>query len=162
MSSQVGKWARPPLYVRFMKKVQPEPNSGCWFWLGGINSYGYGNASTFGTAYTLAHRLSYCLHVASIPDGLMVLHRCDMPLCVNPDHLFTGTQADNMRDMDLKDRRRNSPSYGEDHGMAQLTRDQVMAIRKCKESSGKMAPLYGISAVHFNRIRRRAAWKHVQ
>lgn len=88
----------------------PEPMSGCWLWIGGV-SYppGYGRM----TRGQYAHRVSYEIHRGKIPVGMHVLHRCDNRLCVNPDHLFLGTQSDNMRDMMAKGRGRpnGKPNY---------------------------------------------------
>src|ERR1700761_3720809 len=117
MNPNVGKKGRS-LEERFFDSVMPEPNSGCWLWVGSLNENGYG---TIGVAYKtqLAHRVSYRLHVGPIPDGLNVLHKCDVPCCVNPDHLFPGTQETNVIDMENKGRALHYE--GEAHGRAKLT-----------------------------------------
>lgn len=79
----------------------PEPNSGCHLWLG--NGRKYGRVTLAGQGM-YAHRLAWQFAHGPIPEGMMVLHRCDVGLCVNPDHLFLGTQTDNMRDMVSKGR----------------------------------------------------------
>ncbi|ALC12519.1 HNH endonuclease signature motif containing protein [Sphingopyxis sp. 113P3] len=96
--------------ARFQSRVSPEPNSGCWLWLGAANEQGRGSFR-YGMAGEqkrtgLASRISYEMAIGPIPDGMQVLHRCDVPLCVNPDHLFLGTVTDNMRDMVAKGRHR--------------------------------------------------------
>lgn len=105
-----GSIATPPA-IRFARFF--ERSGGCWNWLGGLfKETGYGkfnagkgeNGKTI-TAY--AHRVSYELHTGPIPEGMQVLHRCDNPRCVRPDHLFLGTQLDNMRDMIAKGRHDN-------------------------------------------------------
>lgn len=91
-----------PAEVRFWRYVIKQPD-GCWLftkvWAGG---YGYFKRSTWRPVR--AHRFSWELHNGPIPKGLYILHKCDKPACVNPDHLYAGTQKDNMRD--CKERRR--------------------------------------------------------
>jgi len=89
---------------RFWARVDRDPD-GCWEWTGARWVEGYGRLSLGpGVGPKKAHRLSWELHYGAIPDGLDVLHRCDNPPCVRPDHLFVGTQADNMRDARAKHR----------------------------------------------------------
>jgi hypothetical protein len=82
---------------RFFQKVR-EDESGCHLWMGARNIWGYGRHKVDGKTCA-AHRTAWGLANGSIPEGLLVLHHCDNPCCVNPDHLYVGTQADNMRDM---------------------------------------------------------------
>ena len=81
----------------------PEPNSGCWLWLLSCDHSGYGNISILGRKFS-AHRVSWAAFNNAIPAGACVLHRCDVPCCVNPDHLWLGTHSDNMRDCVAKGR----------------------------------------------------------
>jgi hypothetical protein len=81
----------------------------CWLWSGPTNDCGYGICKILGCPY-YAHRLSYEIHIGTIPQGLLVCHRCDTPNCVNPEHLFLGTQKDNMHDAKLKGKTANK--YG--------------------------------------------------
>lgn len=101
----------------FNERYMPEPNSGCWIWIGNANRDGYGllTGSRKGKPYFLAHRVSWEMHKGAIPDGLHVLHRCDMPACVNPDHLFLGTHSENMHDMGRKGRGRGKVMFGDDN-----------------------------------------------
>src|SRR5882672_10379584 len=88
--------------VLFWRKVDKRP-FGCWVWTAWKNSKGYGNFN-IGERKWKAHRLSYTFFYGPIPDGLLVLHRCDNPSCVNPDHLFLGTARDNFQDAISKKR----------------------------------------------------------
>lgn len=94
---------RPIQKELFWSRTIPEPNSGCHFWLGASNKRRYGFMCFDGRSQK-AHRIAWLLTRGPIPQGLRVLHRCDMPECVNPDHLFLGTQADNVADMESKGR----------------------------------------------------------
>ena len=84
-------------------RSQPEPNSGCWLWLRHVNQNGYGTAYFRGKSW-LAHRVAYTIFCEEIPPGKVVMHKCDTPLCVNPDHLRIGTHAENLADMFEKGR----------------------------------------------------------
>lgn len=77
-------------------------SKGCWEWKGATSVDGYGKFKSFGEQ--LAHRVSWVLHRGNIPDGKCVLHKCDNPPCVNPEHLFIGTKDDNNKDRALKGR----------------------------------------------------------
>jgi hypothetical protein len=93
-----------PIETRLWEKVQKEPNGGCWLWTGGTTNGGYGVIGVGRGRLHRAHRISWEIANGPIPDGLKVLHRCDNPPCVNPAHLFLGTQVDNMRDCAAKGR----------------------------------------------------------
>ena len=95
------------LRERFNKKWTPEPNTGCWLWMAGVDKNGYGKISAKRgrkQAHFRAHRASWELCFGSPPEGMLVCHRCDTAGCVNPAHLFLGTNADNMRDKVSKGR----------------------------------------------------------
>lgn len=96
-------YSSKPLIDRFMDSVMPEPMSGCWLWLGGCTSVGYG-AISHGGVQQLAHRVAFELFRGCIPSGMVVCHKCDTRACANPDHLFVGTQQDNINDMKAKGR----------------------------------------------------------
>jgi hypothetical protein len=138
----------------------------CWNWTGTLNRRGgYGQCNFLRDGKRLlAHRWSWLLARGPIPDGLHVLHRCDNPRCVNPEHLFLGTHQDNMRDAILKGRRKHpSPPRvrGEKHGRAKLNAEQVKAIRLDDRTSGAVAKDYGMSPSTIHEIRERRIWRHV-
>jgi hypothetical protein len=147
---------------RFWPKV--EKTDGCWLWSGFLNNKGYGSISLGGQGgkIVFAHRFSYELHKGAIPDGLIVMHSCDNPRCVNPDHLSVGTHKDNTRDMLEKGRARGGSMRGEANPRALLNEDQVRYIRESKASHAALARELGVSAVLIGKIRRHELWSHVK
>ncbi len=134
---------------RFPDKFTPEPYSNCWLWTASANELGYGTILVNGIC-TLAHRVSWQLYRGEIPNGLCVLHRCDTPACVNPDHLFLGTSRDNTIDMLKKGR-----------GGKKLTVDQVKRIRADNRRPYLIAKDYGIDATNISMIQKRKQWRYV-
>lgn len=92
-----------PIEQRLLEKIEINPVSGCWEFTGFKNKKGYGSIWHVENMDE-AHRVSYTVFVAPIPEGIFVLHRCDNPPCINPEHLFLGTHLDNMADMRAKGR----------------------------------------------------------
>lgn len=137
--------ARGTVQVRFERNTIPEPNSGCHLWMAACDRHGYGQMRN-------GQKLIYASHIAleltgvAVPNNKFVLHHCDNPLCVNPDHLFIGNQADNVSDMMLKQRhnhkglelgrgwQRNRTHCGRGH---ELTGDNVVirtgGRRECRQ-----------------------------
>src|SRR4029077_19957001 len=110
-----------------------------------------------------AHRVAWELANGVIPTGLCVLHRCDNPPCVNPSHLFLGTRADNMADMDAKGRRVTMPPKGEKSGMAKLDTTKIVAIRAAYESGEpqrSIARRFGVCKSTVGYGVRREIWAH--
>ena len=126
---------------------------GCWLWTGKLAGRGYGQASAkIDGHWTMvyAHRASYEMHHGPIPAGMIVLHSCDVPACVRPDHLMVGTHADNMNAM--KARGRSGRKF---------TADDVRAIRVDPRSHAEIARQYGSTSTAVRRIRNRQNWAWV-
>ena len=144
---------------RFVEKIASKPKDGCWLWGGGLHVDGYGTFHADGRTRG-AHRVSYELFKGPIPEGLHVLHLCDVPGCVNPDHLFTGTNRDNVRDMIAKGRVRG----GVRHPRAKATEDDVRAIRSDRRVGSTWSELserYGLSIRAIRNLVNRITWRHV-
>ena len=107
---------------KFESRFIPEPNSGCWLWTASVSSDGYGHMAVNGKLVG-AHRLAYLLYRGPIPPNRYICHKCDVPGCVNPDHLFVGTPADNTRDSFKKGRMVRA--RGEEQHLSRLTKDNV-------------------------------------
>lgn len=169
---------------RFWAKVdkngptQPHMETACWEWIAGKNSDGYG-AFTIGSALFRSHRVAFAIdgnvHDEEKPN---ILHRCDFPACVNPSHLWAGTNAENTADMDSKGRSRKSK--GEDHYLrvnpelvargeqtsgAKLTAEIVATIRSRHASGGillrELAEEFGVTRALIGYIVNRKIWQHV-
>jgi hypothetical protein len=134
---------------RFWAKVQRGGPDDCW--ISATNRRRYGQFSVDGKA-VLAHRFSYALVHGPILDGLHVLHRCDNPPCVNPTHLFLGTNADNMRDREAKGRG-NQPR-GTANGNCRLTDEEIAEIRVASGTQQEIGERFGISQPMVSRIKR--------
>lgn len=144
----------------------PEPNTGCWLWLGAMSKEnGYGTVFVCGSMWK-AHRISYIEFKGPIPVGYHVCHSCDMPMCVNPDHLFVGTHLDNMKDRDKKGRR-EAPK-GSKNGFAKLDEETARQIKIAlhdqhitKESQQDIAIRFKIQSSTISLIKAGKRWSHV-
>jgi len=149
---------------QFMERVSPEPNTGCWLWTAAMAGNGYPMAWHDGKV-RLATRISLMLHGRAPRDAKeCAMHRCDTPLCVNPSHLFLGTQLDNIRDMDAKGRRGYAHVYGERQGLSKLTEAQVREIRALSAAGWTQIALglrYGIDNSTVAQIVHRRTWRHL-
>jgi hypothetical protein len=141
----------PALESRFFRKVSID--DGCWEWLGGKISRGYG--AYYPNKHTVyAHRYMWEALNGPIPAGLFVCHHCDNPSCVRPDHLFLGTHRDNMHDMRSKG-----------HGNTTLTEDDVRLIRQCTDHSWsscqQLGVQFGVTPENIQFIITGRTWKHI-
>jgi hypothetical protein len=127
---------------------------GCWLWTGYLkNGYGFTEFSTVGV---YAHRLSHLLNIGPLENGMEVLHRCDVPACLRPDHLFKGTQPDNIKDMWDKGRASKPPvHWGLSNSNATLTDKQVDELRRMKGKQRDVAKHFGVSQATVWRLRHR-------
>lgn len=144
---------------RFEERCVPEPNCGCWLWIAARTNAGYGQFRIPLRRTIKAHRASWMIYRGEIPEGHFLCHRCDVPACVNPDHLFLGTPLDNTRDCKAKGRM--NKALGEMSGQSKLTEADVLAIRASAEGPNAAANRYGVSYSAIYRIRARKVWKHV-
>ena len=134
----------------FEAKIQKTDK--CWVWQGTKNGYGYGIFMIAGGKTVRAHRYAYELFVGQIPDGKIIMHKCDNPPCVNPDHLQIGTKAENNADT-AKKRRHN---YGLNHWNGRLTDDDIAMICASTETQSVLAAKYGVNQSHISRIKNKA------
>jgi hypothetical protein len=129
--------------------------SECILWDKQVDKDGYGKAKYKGKTWR-AHRLVYFLQHGEIPPGMMVLHNCDTPRCVNAEHLFLGSCLDNRKDMLAK--RREYVPKGALAGQTKLTEEQVLAIRDSNLACAKLSKMFGVCRAQIQRIKRRERW----
>lgn len=153
-----GHHRRVPLGVRLWRRVHK--SDGCWLWSGPVNKQGYGFIGIEGNHNQGVHRVAYLLEVGPIGDGLCVCHKCDVPNCVNPQHLFLGTNADNVADRERKGRRLYR-KLGAQNGRAKLSDDQVRAIYADARKQWDIARAYAISQATVHRIKACVGWAHL-
>lgn len=160
----------PEQSARFWKKVDKIGFSGCWIWTGAVRRDGYGLFALKPGIRLSSHRISFLLAGGLLSDEKpCVLHRCDVRLCVNPDHLFAGSFSDNSRDMAAKGRHPSTlypEKYrGENNGNARLCAQDILDIRQrysegCISYAG-LGREYGVPKSHISRIILRKAWTHI-
>lgn len=171
-------------HIKFWSKVEKGQPDECWKWLDFPYPNGYGRMRTDDSIPMLAHRLSFLINFGYITKGLCVCHRCDNRICVNPAHLFLGTNQENSMDRHLKGRdakgeqitkNRNHASglrhgrytkpektiRGSRHHKAKIDEAQVVEIRLSSLSQRKLAKIYGITQPVIGKIKRRELWKQV-
>jgi hypothetical protein len=146
------------VHARFRRKHRIDAN-GCWIWTATCDRCGYGAFSHNGVA-AKAHRVSWRIHNGDIPSGMCVLHTCDVRNCVNPDHLFLGTQTDNMHDMANKNR---SP-VGIAHYKTKFDESAVRTIRArwaAGERQVDLAAEFNVNQSVISKVVRRRTWSHI-
>lgn len=136
---------------RFWSKMNVASPEECWPWKTGFHTAGYGQCYP-DTKTKYAHRVAFEIAKGEIPEGMSVLHKCDNPPCCNPDHLFLGTRADNMKDMDQKGRR----PLGIQSVVAKITDEDVVRIRILYHKGGmtqkQIGKMYGLCQTHIGHI----------
>lgn len=150
---------------RFWAKVDKGPHpKGCWLWTGYKQRFGHGAISRGGKT-VLAHRHAWALLKGPLPASACLLHRCDVPACVSPDHLFIGDRATNMADMKAKGRR----AYGEQTGCAKITEAQAKEILAAfrrygpkRSNASELARRFGIPYQIVVNIGSGRSWNHVR
>jgi len=142
--------------ARFWSKVDIRSDDECWIWTGTFVSRGYGGFKADGKMHR-AHRYAYELANGPIEGDLCVCHSCDVPACVNPAHLWLGTNEENSADRHMKGR----TISGESHYAARLTAADVRAIRVDGRPTSEIAAIYGVTASYVRSIKRRKKWRSV-
>jgi len=159
-----------PLEDRFMSFTMPVTESGCWLWLGAIDPPGKHRRLPYGKFWMktkgmsiVAHRAAWIIFKGEIPSEKIVCHKCDVPSCVNPAHLFLGSPKDNTGDMFRKGRAEPmlKTRRGEGSNFVKITADDVIAIRSDPRPSSVLAKEYGLTYFAVRKIRNRENWKHI-
>ena len=155
-----------PMDIRLQRLSTIDPDTGCWNWTSSTrNNYGrlIVGSRTDGTRKSVsAHRLSYETFVGTIPDGMVVCHKCDNPKCINPDHLFVGTRQDNVDDREAKNR--NNHFVGESSGRAKLSETDVVSMRRLREKGEtfqSIADRFGVAKKTTIQAVKGETWKHI-
>jgi hypothetical protein len=145
---------------RFWKGFTVNEDTGCWDWKGAKLLSGYGKI-VINKVQWRAHRAAYYLTRGQIPEGMVVCHHCDNPGCVNPEHLFLGTQQENLADMRRKGRMKTGTTTGEKHWKTTITAEQAMEIYLAEGSHRRIAEQFGISRPAVTSIKNRRTWRHI-
>ena len=150
---------------RFWSKVDRSEVEGCWLWQGTIalpnqcgQRYGSFGFTEHGKSVSYrAHRFAWMVCNGEIPDGMVIMHTCDVPLCVNPSHLRAATQAENVADRDIKGR----TAKGEKHGASKLTEIQARLIQRSSKPTQVLANRFGVHYTTVMKIKQGVNWAHI-
>jgi hypothetical protein len=151
------------LRMRFDSRISPEPNTGCWIWMSGYTSNGYGKFHVSSREHK-AHRVSWSINCngGEFPSReVKICHSCDNRWCVNPEHLWPGSQLENVRDAMRKGRMHQAGRMGDKHGCAKLCDAQAMAIKNSDGGLTKTAREFGVSISTVWLIRTGRGWRHL-
>ena len=179
MKDLIAELERAEVGSRLRKRIVINQKTECWLWQGGLDKQGRGRIWTNG-CLRLAHREVWRVINGPIQNGKLLCHICDNPQCVNPKHLYVGTQKDNVRDMMKKGRHwttkqpvraekigrqnglKNTWAKGAGNPKAKLTEQQVRFIRADPRSTKYLVADYGVDRTTIQRIRRGASWQHLK
>lgn len=151
---------RTPIDVRLQRLSTIDGATGCWVWNGYRMRLGYGRVALDGKAVS-AHRASYMTFRGPIPKGAFVCHTCDNRACINPDHLYLGNHATNMRDMTARQRHPGGGQRGEEHYAAKLTERDVREMRASGQHYADAAKKYGITKGYAWSVINGYTWRNV-
>ena len=155
---------KPSFVEKFESRFMPEPNSGCWLWLAYLDAAGYGRIGVHGKSRK-AHRISMFIYKGQNSALKYVLHKCDNPCCVNPDHLYVGDAKENAEDRERRgrggDRRgvRNG-NFGSKNHSSKLTEDDVKKIRSLLGTIGyvRLGRMFGVASSSIQGIANGKRW----
>lgn len=156
-----------PAIDRFSTKYEIDPVTGCWNWIKSCDGQGYGQFWS-GSKLMRSHRWAYNYYKGNLSQNLCVCHKCDNIKCVNPDHMFLGTQDDNLKDMTNKGRRaldtakNRNTARGERQGRSKLTEEQVREILTFNGNQHDIARKFNVTHSLISSIKLRKVWKHLQ
>jgi len=152
----------PKIIKRFLSKIKKDGQ--CIIWTGNTDSYGYG-LMRIGKGREKAHRLSFKIHNGEIPKNMCVCHACDNPLCVNPLHLWLGTQSENLKDMKSKGRASGFKGKGESRYQSRLKENDILQIKGLSFEGlnrSSIARIFGVAPGTISAVVRNKTWTHVK
>jgi hypothetical protein len=153
---------RRPAEESFWRRVERGEPDECWEWLGNVtDNYGTLHRHAADGGRIGAHRFSYQIHHGPIPAGMLVMHSCDNPKCVNPNHLKAGTPKENMDDMAAKGRRVTVVPRGQASNLAVLNEHAVRFIRSTDMNNSELGRIFGLTPNAIRAVRIRKSWAHI-